>query len=84
MAIITTIGLDLAKRYFQVHGVDKQGKVVLKKKLSREGVLSFFVNLPPCLVGVEACGGLALLNQGDREVRSHGQADNSPLKKSVI
>ena len=57
MAIITTIGLDLAKRYFQVHGVDKQGKVVLKKKLSREGVLSFFGNLPPCLVGMEACGG---------------------------
>ena len=38
MAIITTVGLDLAKRYFQVHGVDKQGKVVLKKQLSREGV----------------------------------------------
>ena len=57
MAIITTVGLDLAKRYFQVHGVDKQGKVVLKKQLSREGVLSFFVNLPPCLVGMEACGG---------------------------
>ncbi|BAH77631.1 hypothetical protein DMR_41400 [Solidesulfovibrio magneticus RS-1] len=56
MAIITTVGLDLAKRYFQVHGVDKQGKVVLKKQLSREGVLSFFVNLPPCLVGMEACG----------------------------
>jgi len=57
MVIITTIGLDLAKRYFQVHGVDKQWKVVLKKKLSREGVLSFFVNLPPCLVGMEASGG---------------------------
>ena len=44
-------------RYFQIHGVDKQGKVDLKKKLSRAGVLSFFVNLPPCLVGMEACGG---------------------------
>ncbi len=57
MSTITTIGLDLAKRYFQVHGVNKQGKVVLKKKLSRESVLSFFANLPPCLVGMEACGG---------------------------
>lgn len=57
MSKVTTIGLDLAKRSFQVHGVDRQGKAILRKKLSRENVLAFFANLPPCLVGMEACGG---------------------------
>ena len=54
---ITTIGLDLAKNVIQVHGVDEQGKVVLKKQLRRHRVASFFANLPVCLVGMEACGG---------------------------
>lgn len=57
MSRITTIGLDLAKRSFQVHGIDRRGKVLVRKKLSRENVLAFFANLPPCLVGMEACGG---------------------------
>ena len=52
---ITTIGLDLAKNVFQVHGVDRRGKVVLKKQLKRSQVLPFFANLQPCLVGMEAC-----------------------------
>lgn len=53
---ITTIGIDLAKKVFQVHGVDEHGKVVLKKQLKRAQVLPFFANLPPCLIGMEACG----------------------------
>ena len=53
---ITTIGIDLAKNVFQVHGVDERGKVVLKKQLRRDQMATFFVNLPPCLVGMEACG----------------------------
>ena len=53
---ITTIGIDLAKAVFQVHGVDKHGKVVLRKQLKRKDVLSFFANLEPCLIGMEACG----------------------------
>ena len=52
---ITTIGLDLAKNVFQVHGVDEQGKAVLKKQLKRNQVLPFFANLAPCLIGMEAC-----------------------------
>jgi transposase len=52
---ITTIGLDLAKNVFQVHGVDEQGKAVLRKQLRRDQVAAFFANLPPCLVGMEAC-----------------------------
>ena len=54
---ITTAGIDLAKNLQQVYGMDERGKAVLKKQLKRSQVLSFFVNLPPCLIGMEACGG---------------------------
>ncbi len=53
---LTTIGIDLAKNVFQVHGVDERGKVVLKKQLKRAQVLPFFANLAPCKIGMEACG----------------------------
>ena len=53
---ITTVGLDLAKSVFQVHAVDRHGKKVLNKQLKRDQVAAFFVNLPPCLIGMEACG----------------------------
>lgn len=53
---ITTIGLDLAKRIFQVHALDASGEVVIRKALRRSQVLPFFTKLPPCLVGMEACG----------------------------
>jgi transposase len=54
---ITTIGLDLAKNVFQVHGVDERGHALVRKQLRREQVIGFFAALPPCLVGMEACGG---------------------------
>lgn len=53
---VITIGLDIAKRVFQAHGVDAAGKAVLRRKLGRSEVLAFFERLPPCLVGIEACG----------------------------
>lgn len=53
---ITTVGIDLAKNVFQVHGIDQHGKVLLKKQLKRAQMAPFFINLPPCLVGMEACG----------------------------
>ena len=56
MTEIATVGLDLAKSWFQVHGADAQGRPVLRKKLPRAKVLAFFAGLPPCLVGMEACG----------------------------
>ena len=52
---ITTVGIDLAKNVFQVHGVDERGKPVLRKQLRRGQLAEFFVNLPPCLIGMEAC-----------------------------
>ena len=55
MQAITTIGLDIAKSVFQVHGVDAEGNVILRRQLKRRYVLAFFQKLPPCLVGIEAC-----------------------------
>ena len=56
MAEITTVGLDLAKSWFQVHGADAQGRPLLRKKLARGKLLAFFAGLPRCLIGMEACG----------------------------
>jgi transposase len=52
---ITTIGLDIAKKVFQVHGIDSAGVVVVRKKLRRSELLAFFTRLSPCLIGIEAC-----------------------------
>ncbi len=66
---ITTIGLDIAKRVFQAHGVDASGKAVLRRKLQRTEVLAFFAGLPPCLVGIEAC---ATAHYWAREIKALG------------
>ena len=55
MEKIATIGLDIAKSVFQIHGVDGSGGVVVRRRLSRVRVLPFFAKLPRCLVGIEAC-----------------------------
>ena len=69
MSEITTIGLDLAKNIFQVHGVDEVGGVVIRKRLRRDQVLAFFAGLPSCLVGMEAC---ATAHYWARELRALG------------
>ena len=69
MTAITTIGLDLAKKVFQVHGVDAEGKVVVARKLRRKEVLTFFARLAPCLVGMEACGSAHLRHDQDADGR---------------
>jgi putative transposase len=56
MTQVTTIGLDLAKRVFQMHGVDTAGAVVLRRQLKRRQMVPFFTKLPSCLIGMEACG----------------------------
>ena len=55
MQTIATIGLDIAKSVFQVHGVDTGGQVIVRRQLKRRYVLTFFQKLSPCLVGIEAC-----------------------------
>ena len=69
MEKITTIGLDLAKNVFQVHGIGETDGVVLRKRLRRGQVLTFFTCLPPCLVGMEAC---ATAHYWARELRALG------------
>ena len=56
LSSVTTVGLDLAKHVFQVHGVDASGRVIVAKAFRRKDVLAFFAQLPECLVGMEACG----------------------------
>ncbi len=55
MGEVSTIGLDIAKSVFQIHGIDTDGTVVIRKRISRAKVLEFFTGLSPCLVGIEAC-----------------------------
>ena len=69
MQTITTIGLDIAKSVFQVHGVDAQGQVVIRRQLKRRYVLVFFQKLAPCLVGIEAC---ASSHHWSRELKALG------------
>ena len=69
MQSITTIGLDIAKSVFQVHGVDAAGQVVMRRQLKRRYVLTFFEKLPPCLVGIEAC---ASSHHWSRELQALG------------
>jgi transposase len=69
MQTITTIGLDIAKSVFQVHGVDAAGQVVIRRKLKRRYVLAFFQKLPPCLIGIEAC---ASAHYWSRELQALG------------
>jgi transposase len=57
MAQLTTLGIDTAKDVFQLHGVDQQGQVVRRKRVTRTPLLPLLAQLPPCLVGLEACGG---------------------------
>jgi transposase len=55
MQVVTTIGLDIAKSVFQVHGIDAAGKIRIRRQLKRRYVMAFFQKLSPCLVGIEAC-----------------------------
>jgi transposase len=66
---VTTIGLDIAKSVFQVHGVDAAGNVLIRRQLKRRYVLTFFQKLPPCLVGIEAC---ATSHHWSRELQAIG------------
>jgi transposase len=69
MQTITTVGLDIAKSVFQVHGVGADGHVVVRRQLKRRYVLAFFQKLPPCLVGIEAC---ASAHHWSRELQALG------------
>jgi Transposase and inactivated derivatives len=69
MQAVTTVGLDIAKSVFQVHGIDAAGTVIIRRQLKRRSVLGFFAKLPPCLVGIEAC---ATSHHWSRELKAMG------------
>src|SRR5678809_1209058 len=69
MQAITTIGLDIAKSVFQVHGIDAAGQAIIRRQLKRRYVLTFFQKLPPCLIGIEAC---ATSHHWSRELQALG------------
>ena len=69
MQTIATIGLDIAKSVFQVHGVDAAGQLIVRRQLKRRHVLAFFAKLPPCLIGIEAC---ASSHHWSRELQALG------------
>ena len=83
MQTITTIGLDIAKSVFQVHGVDAGGQVVIRRQLKRRSVLTFFQKLSPCLVGIEAC---ASAHHWSRELQAlgHNRTDIAERISSVV
>ena len=78
MQAITTLGLDIAKSVFQVHGVDAAGNVIIRRQLKRRYVLAFFEKLTPCLIGIEAC---ASSHHWSRELQAlgHTAADAAGL-----
>jgi transposase len=71
MRTVTTIGLDIAKSVFQVHGIDAEGDVVIRRRIKRGHVLAFFQKLPRCLVGIEAC---ASAHHWSRELQAIGHS----------
>jgi transposase len=94
MKQVTTIGLDIAKSIFQVHGVDAAGQSVLRQRLSRNRVLEFFGKVPPCLVGLEACASLhywarefwrqLILKLGGKCGRRRRTENREPKKHPVV
>ena len=75
MQAVTTIGLDIAKSVFQVHGVDPAGQVLIRRKLKHRAVLAFFQKLPVCLVEIEAC---ASSHYWSRELQALGHSVRLP------
>src|SRR5215469_7523888 len=73
MQTTTTIGLDIAKSVFQVHGIDRDGNVVVGRQLKRHYVLTFFAKLPPCLIRIEACASSHYWSR-ELQARSHRTA----------
>jgi transposase len=76
MQTVTTIGLDIAKSVFQVHGIDAAGQVVIRRQLKRRYVLAFFQKLPPCLIGIEACA-------SSPGTWPHGATDATGLREAL-
>ena len=83
MQTITTIGFDIAKSVFHVHGVDATGQVVIRRQLKRRSVLTFFQKLPPCLVGIEGVRLVSPLVARTSGARPYRSADAAGLREAL-
>ena len=83
MQTMTTIGLDIAKSVFQVHGVDAGGQAIVRRQLKRRYVLTFFQKLSPCLVGIEACASAHHWSCEFQALGSHGAVDAADLREAL-
>jgi len=79
---VTTVGIELAKNVFGIHGADEKGRVVVRKVLSRRRVLEFLANLPKCLVGMEACASAHYWTR-DREAGTQSQVDCTAIREAL-
>ena len=77
MQAVTTIGLDTAKSVFQVHAIDQEGQVIIRRQLKRRYVVTFFEKLPPCLVGIEACAASHHWSRQLQALGIYGTSDGS-------
>jgi transposase len=83
MGEVITIGLDIAKAVFQVHGVDVSGAVVIRKSIKRSRLLEFFAALPPCLVGIEACPSAHHWGRELHKLRPQREAHAAELREGL-
>jgi transposase len=83
MGEVSTIGLDIAKSVFQVHGVDDAGTLVMRKRINRSKVLQFFGELSPCLVGLEACPSAHYWSRELQAPWPHSEADAAELCEGI-
>lgn len=83
MKAIVTIGLDIAKQVFQVHGADKTGRPVLRRKLRRSEVIRFFSEQPSSLVGIEASGSAHYLGESSGWAGAHCPVDGATVRKAL-
>jgi hypothetical protein len=81
---VTTVGLDIAKRMFQVHGVDAGGRIAIRRKLQRGEVAWFFATLPPCLVRIEGMCDGAPLGSRDWSICASSAADPAGLRQAIL
>ena len=79
MEQITTVGIDLAKNVFSLHGVDAGGKTVLRRTVRRDRLVETVAALSPCLIGMEACSGAHEWGRRVRAARAHGEADGAEV-----
>ena len=77
---LTRVGVDLAKQVFQVHGVNEAGHAVVKRRLRRTQVISYFASLPPCLIGMEACSGA---HHWARKLAAQASSPGTPSSSSM-